>query len=408
MIRWIVFFILLLFAFTRTIAQHDFFNIDSVNVEAGKTYLLKPGFSFTSVSVDISIDKNFSGATLSSAEKAEILQEDKHAYNVSKKFSQLFIQTQGMTEIEFYSGEISGKVIFYFHYAPPIKIDYFPSLQKGHNCPKPSDIPQSVWRAGLPAPAGTRTISDVRHVVVHHSAGSNSDTDYVNVVRNIYLYHVNQNGWDDIGYNYVVAQNGSIFKGRDPQGAGDEDNIIGAHYCAKNTGTMGICVLGNYETVAPTNASVASLTDLITWKCAQENMLPEDEELHPKNTGSLLKHVVGHLNGCATECPGDSLYLLLPSIRTEVRQRMFLCAPAAGISSSETAVYVFPNPASDFIYLNTSEKQTLAVIYNLQGQMMHKVPETREIDIRSLEEGIYFLVLTYADRSSVVKFVKDR
>ena len=88
---------------------------------------------------------------------------------------------------------------------------------------------------------------------MHHSAGSTFDTNYTAVVRSYYLLHTEVNGWDDIGYNYLIARDGSIFAGRDPQNRTGvaQDNVHGAHFCGKNDYTMGICVIGDFTSQAP-------------------------------------------------------------------------------------------------------------------------------------------------------------
>ena len=88
---------------------------------------------------------------------------------------------------------------------------------------------RSSWRArrrSSRAPAGTRTSrfaarrrstrTAVHLAIVHHTAGSNSYTkaQSASIVRAIELYHVKGNGWNDIGYNFLVDKYGQIFEGR--------------------------------------------------------------------------------------------------------------------------------------------------------------------------------------------------
>lgn len=49
--------------------------------------------------------------------------------------------------------------------------------------------------------------------------------------------HVNQNGWRDIGYHYVIKRDGSIEKGRD-------ESVVGAHTTGHNHDSIGICLIG--------------------------------------------------------------------------------------------------------------------------------------------------------------------
>lgn len=50
-------------------------------------------------------------------------------------------------------------------------------------------------------------------------------------------WHVEQNGWDDIGYHYVIRRNGSVERGRD-------ESIVGAHEKNNNRDSIGICLVG--------------------------------------------------------------------------------------------------------------------------------------------------------------------
>lgn len=59
--------------------------------------------------------------------------------------------------------------------------------------------------------------------------------------------HVQQNGWKDIGYHYVIKRSGEIERGR-------KDETAGAHCEGHNTGTLGICLVGGIsETGRPEN-----------------------------------------------------------------------------------------------------------------------------------------------------------
>jgi len=68
----------------------------------------------------------------------------------------------------------------------------------------------------------------LQFALVHHTAGTNSYTasQSAAIVRGIEIYHVNGNGWNDIGYNFLVDKYGQVFEGRY---GGVERPVIGAH-----------------------------------------------------------------------------------------------------------------------------------------------------------------------------------
>lgn len=50
---------------------------------------------------------------------------------------------------------------------------------------------------------------------------------------------MNQKGWKDIGYNFLVGEDGNIYEGR---GWGKH----GAHSTPYNSKSIGICMIGNF------------------------------------------------------------------------------------------------------------------------------------------------------------------
>lgn len=81
--------------------------------------------------------------------------------------------------------------------------------------------------------------------------------------------------------------------------------------------------------------------------------------------------------------------------------------PVSDVPLSDAEVRVWPNPTSDFIYLET-EMPVAVQLYSLTGKtvLSHTTPtKQRRVDISSLTPGFYWLQLT--DESGiVVKTVK--
>lgn len=273
----------------------------------------------------------------------------------------------------------STSIVVELFYAKPIQIKLPKSLKNKTNCEKPTTVPQSEWRQGLPVPKPGRNTTIVKHCIIHHSAGSNTNTDYLNTIRNIYLLHTQSNGWDDIGYNFVIAPDGTIFSGRDPQNEGDEDNIQGAHFCAKNGGTMGICLLGNYNLTSPKPAMQNSLEELLAWKLHKENISTEQRFAHPDALGQELGTISMHRSGCPTECPGDSLALVLSQISANAQEIIDQCNNVVSMAqpTEKYKQLIYPNPSSGRFYVMIEEKAAISS-YTIRG-----------IDGKSLEKGIF-------------------
>ena len=81
----------------------------------------------------------------------------------------------------------------------------------------PTIVPRSGWGADEEiVRAKPRSPRRVRLAVVHHTAGTNSYTraQAAAIVRGIEVYHVQGNGWNDIGYNFLVDRFGTVYEGR--------------------------------------------------------------------------------------------------------------------------------------------------------------------------------------------------
>lgn len=215
------------------------------------------------------------------------------------------------------------------------------AFKKG-KCDLPPIIDQDVWRKDLQDPKTNPASTKVEHLVVHHSATTNDVNDYLLAVRNIYLYHVNSNGWDDVGYNFLIDPNGVLYAGRDGQGT-DDDNIRGAHFCAKNSNTMGICLIGNYSELPPPDTLIHTLSQLLAWKVKKESLQPLESSFHPRgsSTGFVLPRICGHrdgykagvYSGCNTECPGNYTYDLMDTVRNIVVRNLLDCDYVVGTAS---------------------------------------------------------------------------
>jgi flagellar hook assembly protein FlgD len=180
----------------------------------------------------------------------------------------------------------------------------------------PSIVPRASWRANeLIRRGAPRFASTVRYAVVHHSAGSNTYTreQSAAVVRAIQVYHVRGNGWDDIGYNFLVDRYGQVFEGRF---GGVERNVIGAHAQGFNTGSVGVALLGNYNSVALSTEARSALVRLLAWRLDVAHVDPLEaftmpsggNPRYPSGVPVFLRPISGHRDVGFTSCPGSVVY----------------------------------------------------------------------------------------------------
>lgn len=288
----------------------------------------------------------------------------------------------------------TGLLSVYFIHSPEISpITIKPGLHKLENCVKPETVLPSEWRKGLPPPTVTPTETRVYHCIIHHSASVPSDSNYTQAVRDIYTYHTQVRGWDDIGYNYVVAPDGTIFSGRDPQNVADEDNIKGAHYCSKNDNTMGICLMGNYEDSLLSAGSFRGLTDILEWKLFKENLTTYFKRPHPYPLGDSLSSIGFHRGGCPTLCPGEHVVELKDSIFKVVQSQLDRCI-VTGIRETASDIKISVQHKS-FTVLGEKSESFGFKLLSMNGSVVSqgRVQTGEQHTFDQVISGIYALVL---------------
>ena len=100
--------------------------------------------------------------------------------------------------------------------------------------PKPAVIPRSSWctAAECNYTEGLEYYP-VTHLILHHTVTGTGGSNTAATVRAIWYGHTFNNGWGDIGYNYLIDVNGVIFEGH----LGGDD-VVGTHAAGANRGSM--------------------------------------------------------------------------------------------------------------------------------------------------------------------------
>ncbi len=193
---------------------------------------------------------------------------------------------------------------------------------------QPNIISRAGWGANESWMDWTPQHADVKQLIVHHTAGSDGGNDPAAVVRGIYYYHAVTLGWGDIGYNYLIDAQGRIYTGR----AGGE-GVIAGHTLGFNTGSVGVALLGTYDSQAATPAAEAALADLAGYLSARHNLTPTSTHTFGGKTAYML---AGHRDFTSTLCPGTLEHSRLGSIRTAANNAKgnYLSGNYAGTLSS--------------------------------------------------------------------------
>ena len=188
----------------------------------------------------------------------------------------------------------------------------------------------------------------VRLGFVHHTENPNGylAAEVPAMLRAIYAFHRYVNGWNDIGYNFVVDAFGRIFEAR---AGGIDEPVVGAQAGGYNLASTGIAVLGTFVS-SPISSARAARSSVCSPGSSRFTACPVDGRVvvrvnpagavysrFPANALVPLPRIAGHRDADSTECPGDALYRELPGVRRVVSR-------LAPNPSSATIALVAPSP----------------------------------------------------------------
>lgn len=154
----------------------------------------------------------------------------------------------------------------------------------------PTILPRSQWGGRSPKFVENMT-EPVGTVVIHHTyipAACENRTACIKAMQSIQNFHMDDRGWNDIGYNFAVGGDLTVYAGR---GWG----VVGAHAPPYNQKSIGITIIGDYTETLPSRATLRITRDLI--RCGISlGKIRGDYQL------------IGHRQARQTECPGDALF----------------------------------------------------------------------------------------------------
>ncbi|MFP4634260.1 MAG: peptidoglycan recognition family protein [Nitriliruptoraceae bacterium] len=144
----------------------------------------------------------------------------------------------------------------------------------------------------------------------------------------LYEYHVKTNGWDDIGYQALISEDGTVYEGRwsgsdspscaEADGTGSEfghygtaadaQMVTGAHTGGYNTGNFGVALLGTLSDVEAKPAARVALVEYLA-ELADRHGIDPDSQVDYDNgvNAKTVDAISGHRDFTATDCPGAGL-----------------------------------------------------------------------------------------------------
>jgi len=143
-------------------------------------------------------------------------------------------------------------------------------------------------------------MAKIEYIVVHHSA-----TPTTWSVEDIRRLHVDENGWKDIGYHWVVHLNEEGTRAITSQGRPqNEDEHLepweyGAHCRGNNYRSLGICTVGNWSKEEMNPRIRTELIATLVRLCLDLKLSPEQA-------------IRGHneMPNTSTECPGTKVSMV--------------------------------------------------------------------------------------------------
>ncbi|MFM6848971.1 MAG: peptidoglycan recognition protein, partial [Terrabacter sp.] len=190
--------------------------------------------------------------------------------------------------------------------------------------PQPTVVTRAQWGANESMmPCQPDAVGGFKAGVVHHTVNANDYTaaQAPGLVRGIFAYHTQSNGWCDIGYNFLVDRFGRIYEGRK---GGLSGFTQGAHAGGFNAETFGVSVIGTFTSVQLPSAVTSAVSRTIAWQADRSSFDPGTSVVLTSAGSSRYDagvrvtkpRVMGHRDLSLTSCPGDAAYPQVPSIRS--------------------------------------------------------------------------------------------
>ena len=124
---------------------------------------------------------------------------------------------------------------------------------------------------------------EIKSVILHCTA---TPADRALTVKEIRRWHVEGRGWADIGYHFVIHQDGTIEKGR-------HIDKIGAHTWGNNYGSIGVAYCGGV--VKKVKKSLDKEKPKSKTKLVPKDTMTKEQQASFRNLFEILEVMFGEL-----------------------------------------------------------------------------------------------------------------
>ncbi|MDN5785731.1 N-acetylmuramoyl-L-alanine amidase [Pseudorhodobacter sp.] len=130
------------------------------------------------------------------------------------------------------------------------------------------------------------------HEIVVHCSATRPDwmksASFAEQVAEIRRWHVQDRGWNDIGYHWLISRSGQVLMGR-------PENVIGAGVAGHNSGVIHVCLLGG---------AGSAETDHFSDHFTSSQNITLRQVLDGIGMRTQIRRISGHNEYAAKACPG--------------------------------------------------------------------------------------------------------
>lgn len=149
-------------------------------------------------------------------------------------------------------------------------------------------------------------------ITIHHS-----DTGTDTRPGRIQSMHTDGNGWDDVGYHLIIAQDSDtgawqLYQGREFQFRGAHAGATLRGKPSPNAGRLGIVIAGNFTEQQPPEEALTVLKNAVASLCNENSRVCQ--VWGARGVPIRIQKIEGHRDCKSTECPGHHMYPVVDAL----------------------------------------------------------------------------------------------